>query len=219
MTVTARELLAEIQRDAAAVPWANRFVAAVADGRAPLPAVAALAAEEWHIIPSDRRSFLVLAARSAEPAAIGLFTALAQGEDAVLPLVPPLAAAAGLDAAGLAAYEPRPGAQAYAGRVAWLALHADPAAAALAIVANFGAWGGYCAALAAGLRARYGFDDAACAFPDFFATPAPELVERAVAAAQAALDAGRPLADARRQGRLLHAYEMQFWDTLADLPT
>jgi hypothetical protein len=214
----AEELLASIRGDATAEAAGNPFVATVAQGRAPVTAVAALAAEERIIIPSDRRSFLILAGRADEPTAVGFFTGLAQGENLVLPTVAPLAAAAGMDEVALAAYEPRAGCQAYAAYVAWLALNADPAEVALALVANFAAWGGYCAALAAGLRERYGFDDGACAFLDFFATPVPELEEQAVRAAQFALDQGRPLAGARRHGRLLHEYETTFWRTLAEIP-
>lgn len=218
MTTGARELLESMRAGVVVDPMANPFVAAVVEGRAPVAAVAALAAEEWHIIPSDRRSFLLLAARAGEPVAVEFFTALAQGENLVLPMVPALAAGAGMAGSALAAYEPRAGCQAYPGYVAWLALNADPAEAALALVANFAAWGGYCAALARALRERYGFDEASCAFLDFFATPAPGLAEQGIQAAQAALDAGRPLTHVRRYGRLLHDVETTFWQTLAGLP-
>ena len=218
MTETARKLLADIRAGTATGASDNPFVAAVTAGRAPLPAVAALAAEELIIIPSDRRSFLTLAARADEATAVEFFTGLAHGENLVLPMASTLAAAAGADAAACAAYEPRAGCQAYAAYVAWLALNADPAEVTLALVANFAAWGGYCAALATGLRERYGFDDDACAFLDFFATPAPEVEEQAVRAAQAAMDRGRTLGGARRHGRLLHEYETTFWRTLAEVP-
>ncbi|MDI6105060.1 hypothetical protein QLQ12_41400 [Actinoplanes sp. NEAU-A12] len=213
----AREALAGVRDALDPAVQENPLVVAVREGRAPLAAVAVFAAEENLIIPSDRRSFLTLAARAGEPAAAGFFAGLAQGENLVLPMVAPLAAAAGMDRAGLAAYEPRAGCQAYPAYVSWLALNAEPAAAALALVANFAAWGGYCAALATGLRQRYGFGDPACAFLDFFAAPAPDLEEQAVTAAQAALDSGVPLDAARRYGRLLHEYETAFWGTLADI--
>jgi hypothetical protein len=218
MTSTARELLETMRTESAGTPTENRLVSAVRDGRAPLAAVAALAAEERHIIASDRRSFLLLAARAGEPVAVEFFTALAHGENLVLPMVPALAAGAGMDQSALSAYEPRAGCQAYGAYVAWLALNADPAEVALALAANFAAWGSYCAALAGALRQRYGLDDASCAFLDFFAAPSPELERQAVTASQAALDAGRPLSYARRYGRLLHSYEMMFWNTLADIP-
>jgi hypothetical protein len=210
-------LLKSIRDGLATDAGENPFVVAVTEGRAPLSAVAALAAEEHLIIPSDRRGFLTLAARADEPAAVDFFAGLASGESLVFPLVAPLAAGAGMDRESLAAYEPRAGCQAYPAYVSWLALNAEPAAAALALVANFAAWGGYCAALAAGVRERYGFGDEACAFLDFFAEPAPELDQKAVAAAQAALDRGDPLSGTHRYARLLHAYETGFWQTLAGI--
>src|SRR5690349_11740508 len=168
MTRSASELLDSIRRELAPDEGENRFVPLVSQGKAPVSAIGALAAEELRIVASDWRSFLTLAARSPEPAARGFFTGLAQGEGMVLPMLTPLAAAAGVDPAG---YQPRPGCQAYPSFVAWLALNAEPAAAVLAILANFAAWGGYCATIAAGLREHYGFADEACAFFDFFATP------------------------------------------------
>jgi hypothetical protein len=198
--------------DTAGDPSVNPFVARVAEGSAPLTAIAALAAEESLIIPSDRRSFLTLAARCDDEAGADFFLTLAQGENLVLPMVAPLAAAAGMDREALVGYEPRGGCQAYPAFVAWLALNAEPAAVAVALVTNFAALGGYCAALAAALRERYAFGDEACAFLDFFATPAPELEEKAARAAR-----GRSLDGAERYARLLHEYETGFWRTLAEI--
>ncbi|MEU4561906.1 hypothetical protein AB0F72_26275 [Actinoplanes sp. NPDC023936] len=218
MSETARALLTDIQTGIAAGAGPNPLVAAVTTGRAPLAAVAALAAEERIIVPADQRAFLLLAARSEEPAAVRFFTGLAQGEGLVQPMIPPLAAAAGMGGEALASYEPRAGCQAYPSIVAWLALNAEPAAVALALVSNFAAWGGYCAELARGLRERYGFGDDACAFLDFFAEPVTEPLELAVVAAQAAIDSGRDLGQARRHARLLHENEELFWRTLAEIP-
>jgi hypothetical protein len=214
MTRSAQDLLDTIRRELAPGETANRFVPLVAQGKAPLSAIGALAAEERAIVASDWRSFLTLAARAPEPAARGFFTALAQGESLALPMLTPLAAAAGLDEAAVRAYQPQPGCQAYPAFLAWLALNAEPAAAVLAILANFAAWGGYCATVGVGLREHYGFGDDACAFFDFFATPVPELEEQALAAVQAGLDAGVPLDAARDHGRLLQGYELMFWSTL-----
>jgi TENA/THI-4/PQQC family protein len=216
MTRSAQELLDKIRQELAPDEDANRFVPLVAQGTAPLSAIAALAAEEQRIVASDWRSLLALAARAPEPAARGFFAGLAQGESLVLPMLTPLAAAAGFDEVALRTYQPKPGCQAYPAYVAWLALNAEPAAAVLAIVANFDAWGEYCATIAQALRKHYAFTDEACAFFDFFATPAPELEAQALAAVQAGLDAGVPLDGAREHGRLLQSYELMFWNTLAD---
>jgi hypothetical protein len=86
----------------------------------------------------------------------------------------------------------------------------------VALIANFAAWGGHCATVAAAMREHYGFDDEACAFFDFFAAPAPELEEQAVAALQAGIDAGRLGDEARTYGRLFQSYELMFWNTIAD---
>jgi TENA/THI-4/PQQC family len=216
MTRSAQDLLDTIRPELAPHEGENRFVPLVAQGKAPVEAVGALAAEEHWIVASDWRSFLTLAARSSDPAARGFFTSLATGESLALEKLPPLAAAGGLDAAAVRAYRPRPGCQAYPAYVAWLALNAEPAAAVLAILANFAAWGGYCAAMAKGLREHYGFGDEACGFFDFFTEPVPELEQQALAAIQAGLDAGVPLEPAREYGRLLQAYELIFWNSLAD---
>jgi hypothetical protein len=212
MTRSASVVLEEIRRELAPDEGANRFIPLVEQGKAPREAIGALAAEEQRIVTSDWRSFLTLAARAPEPASRGFFTSLAQGEGLALPMLAPLAEASGVDSA---TYVPRPGCQAYPSFVAWLALNAEPAAAVLAMLANFSAWGNYCAAIGKALRKHYGFDDEACGFFDFFATPVPELEEQALAAVQAGLDTGVSLDAARDHGRLLQSYELMFWNTLA----
>lgn len=216
MTGTAADLLASLRARFGGEGHENRFVALVAAGRAPLSTVAALGAEEMLIVPSDRRSFLGLAARTEEPNAAAFFTGLAGGEALALAHLPALLAAAGMDAAAHAAYEPMPGCQAYPAYLAALSRDGEPAAVILAMLVNFEAWGGYCGTLGEALRRGYGFDDAACGFFDFFATPVPEMQGQALAAVQAALDAGSALADAGRHVRLLQSYEMSFWNCLAD---
>ena len=113
-------------------------------------------------------------------------------------------------------YEPQPGCQTYAGYVAWLALNGARGDVALALIANFAAWGSYCGAVAGALRSRYGFDDKARGFFDFFATPVPEVEEQALAVAQDSVNTGEPPELARRYARLIQAYELSFWNTLAD---
>jgi hypothetical protein len=212
--VNAAELLASLRAELAGEHPPNPLVPRIASGAAPLATLAALGAEELLIVASDRRSFTVLAAR-AEPAAARFLNGLSQGELAALEHLPAFIATAGWDEAALAGYQPRPGCQAYPAYVAWLALNAEPAEAILALLLNFAAWGESCATVATALRAQYHFDDAACRFFDFFATPAPELEQDGLRAVQAALDTGAPLANARRCARLLQSYEASFWQTLA----
>ncbi|MFE6866411.1 transcriptional regulator [Kitasatospora sp. NPDC057692] len=190
-------------------------VTAFAAGRGRLAVLAELAAQQRRVIASDRRSLLLLATRCADGPLGAWFAGLAEGENAALRTLPALAAACGPAPAGA----PLAGCQAYPAYLAWLALNGRPAAVAAALVANFAAWGGYCATLAGALRRFHGFDEEACAFFDLFAQPATAL-ERAAAEAlgPAGLTAGPDLDAAREYGRLLQAYERLFWSTLAELP-
>jgi hypothetical protein len=212
---TAAGLLAAVQADLAPGDGENRLLPMVATGRAPRSLLGVFAAEQTLIVTADRGSILHLAGRTSGGPAGEFFDLLAVGESAALATLPAMAAAAGLDGEAVRDHEPLPGCQAYPAYLSWLALHGDPAAVIVAMVANFAAWGGYCGELGRALRAHYGFDDEACGFVDFFAADAPELHARAVRAVQAALDAGQPLRHARRYGRLLQAYELMFWSTLA----
>jgi hypothetical protein len=215
MTGTAEDLLASIR---AGLPHEeeNRLVPLIASGQAPLATIGALGAEETLIVASDRRSFLLLAARAEQPDAVAFLAGLGQGEGLALARLPALTRAAGMTDESVAAYQPRPGCQAYPAYVAWLAINADPAEAIATMMVNFAVWGSYCATVASALREHYGFDDEACGFFDFFATPVPEMQAQALAAIQAALDAGADLSRAHRYARLLQSYEIRFWNTLAD---
>ncbi len=211
----ARDLLDSVHAELAPRDAENRLAPLIADGAAPRSVFAAIAAEELYIVPSDWRSLHTLAARCDTPAARSWFSGLASGEETALAKLAPLAAAAGLDDAAVTAYEPRAGCQAYPAYFAWLALNGRPAEVAVALTANFGAWGGYCGAIAQGMREHYGFSADACGFFDFFATPVPD--DQAVAVVQEGLDTGTLDQDAaRRYARLFQSYELMFWNTLAD---
>ncbi|WP_328603855.1 transcriptional regulator [Amycolatopsis sp. NBC_00345] len=214
MTSPARELLHAIQAELAPRDADNRLVPLVATGRAARAVFAAIAAEEKWIVRSDWRSFHELAARADEPRAREFFGGLAPGEQLALGKLDALVAAAGADPG---TELPRVGCQAYPAYFAWLALNGESAEVAVAIFANFAAWGRYCGSIAAGMREHYGFDDDACAFFDFFAADAPGIEDQALAAIQAGLDAGRLDADrARTYARLFQGYELMFWNTLAE---
>jgi hypothetical protein len=213
MTGPARELLATARKALAPAENDNRLVPLIASGRAPRSVFATIAAEESRIVPSDWRSFLTIAARCTEPASRELFAGLASGESLALAKLTKLAEATGLDDAALRAYQPKAGCQAYPAYLAWLAMMGEPADV---VVANFAAWGEYCATIATAMREHYGFDDESCGFFDFFATPVPEVEEQAVAALQAGMDAGRQTDEAHTYGRLFQSYELMFWNTIAD---
>ncbi|MFF0886224.1 transcriptional regulator [Streptomyces sp. NPDC003456] len=221
MTHPARDLLIATTARLAPDPRANLLVPRIADGTAPRSVLAALALEQSWVIPADRRAFEHLAHRSAatDPRAAAFFTALAEGEVLAGERLTAFSRACGVDEEREASYAPLPGCQAYPAYVSWLALGASPPDAVLALTANFSAWGGCCATIAAALRERYGFTDEACAFFDFFAQPSPDLDRLATDAVRAALDDDRlDEAAAHRHGRLLQRYEAMFWSTLNEVP-
>ncbi len=215
MSAPARELLATARKALAPAEHDNRLVPLIAAGTAPRSVFATIAAEESRIVHSDWRSFLTIAARCTEQRGRELFAGLAAGEALALPKLTPLARACGLDDAALRAYEPQAGCQAYPAYLAWLCMYGEPADVVVALIANFAAWGDYCATVAAAMREHYGFDDEACGFFDFFATPVPEIEEQAVAA----IEAGRRSDEAFTYGRLFQSYELMFWNTIADTAT
>ncbi|MEV8475341.1 transcriptional regulator [Streptomyces sp. NPDC051173] len=217
MARTAREVLADATAGLAPADGANPLVPLIAAGEAPREVFAALALEQHHIIPADRRSFLHLADRAElQPAVAAFFHFLAEGETAALHRLTALAAACGLDEDAVRAYEPQAGCQAYPAYAAWLALGAEPVDAVVALTANFAAWSDYCGTVSRAMRDHYGFDDRACGFFDFFAEPSPEADSLALTAVQSGLTTGllsEPAA--HRHGRLLQSYELMFWETLA----
>jgi thiaminase len=209
--------LESIRAELAPAESENRLVPLIERGDAAPSVFGTIAAEETHIVRSDWRTLHLAASRAAEPTAREFFAGLAQGESLALTKLPALAAAGGMDAAAIDAYEPMAGCQAYPAYFSWLAAHGEPADVIVAVVANFAAWGDYCATIARAMRENYGLDDEACGFFDFFATPVPEVEEQAVAAVQAGMDAGRnDERTARRYGRLFQTYELMFWNTIAD---
>jgi hypothetical protein len=77
-------------------------------------------------------------------------------------------------------------------------------------------WGGYCDGVAEGLVTRYDLSERAVGFFRFFAAPAPGFPEQAESVVPAGLAGGEDLQEAVRAALALHAYEIAFWDALAD---
>ena len=201
LVAVVRAALAPVERRLAE----HRYLAELEAGRVPRESLRAFAGEQRAIITSDRSSFEHLAHRFPQPPAGDFFREMAAGEAEALQLLEPFAAAVGLGAD----YEPLAGCQAYPAYVAWLALNGSPADVALAFLVNLASWGNSCARIRDALRSCYGTE--AIAFFDLFAEPPAAFQERALAL----IATGDP-ASGRRAARLLQAYELLYWDTLAD---
>jgi thiaminase len=216
---TAGELVAQTRRELAETAEAissHRFLELLRARDVSDERLCALVGEQHAIVSSDRRSFAQLAARFPAGLAGEFFLGMAEGEGLALDKLRGLAGWLELTDAELRAYEPHPGAQAYPSFVAWLALNGSRADVVLAFLANLAAWGENCGQVAAALRESYGANEGATAFFDFFATPPPDFGPRALAVLDEGLAAGDSPVLARRATRLLQAYELSFWDALAE---
>src|SRR5579875_2956248 len=201
--LVASDLVRRVREEVSARPSRNRFVDLLEAGTVPRERLTWLAGEQFRIVGSDRRSFALLAARFPEPPAGEMFLSLAQGELQALRLLSDFAAALGWQQRDLKAYEPRPLAQAYPAYLAWSALFGTCSGVALAMLANLEEWGGYCGRVAEALVTRCGL-------------PEPGFTGQATAVVSAGLAAGEDPQEAVRAALTLHAYEIAFWDTLAD---
>ena len=217
-SATGGQLLEELRRDLADVEptiRSHRLLAGLEARRVPEGRLRAFAGEQFAILTSDRHSFAFLAGRYRAGPAGDLFLSMAEGEGQALSLLDGFAGWLGMGPDDLLSYEPRAGAQAYPAFVAWLALNGSRAEVVLAFLANLTAWGANCGRVAAALRDRYRAEEEAVAFFDFFATPPARFEQRALAVVDEGLRAGDSPHRARRAARLLQAYELLFWDTLA----
>jgi hypothetical protein len=212
----ASDLISRAREELSARASRNRFVELLEATAVPRERLTWLAGEQFRIVGSDQRSFALLAARFPEPPAGEMFLSLAQGELHALRLLSDFTAALGWDERDLRAYEPRPLAQAYPAYLAWSALFGTSSGVALAMMANLEEWGSYCGRVADALLTRYGLPEQAVGFFRFFAEPAPGFTEQATAVVSAGLAAGEDPQEAVRAALALHAYEIAFWDALAD---
>jgi TENA/THI-4/PQQC family protein len=212
----ASDLIGRVREELSARASRNRFVDLLEAGGVPRERLNWVAGEQFRIVASDQRSFALLAARFPEPPAGEMFLSMAQGELHALRLLSDFAAALGWGERDLRAYEPRPLAQAYPAYLAWSALFGTCSGVALAMLANLEEWGGYCDRTAGALVSRYEFREQAVGFFRFFAESPPGFSEQAASVVAAGLAAGEEPQEAVRAALALHAYEIAFWDTLAD---
>jgi hypothetical protein len=219
--VKAKELVQQIRTDLAEVEDEIRtvaFISAIEAGEVPIEGIAAVVAEEYSIIRSDSNSFTIMADRWDSPEGSQFFGDLAYGEELALQLVLDFGDTVGLDEQDLADYEPRPEAQTYPSRVAWIANNADRASAAASFLVNFGVFGENMARIRDALIDVYGFTPDEVAFFSFFAEPIPGFEDDAIEVIATGLVEGACPRDVRRSARLLQAYELDFWQAVSAPP-
>lgn len=217
----ARRLVEELRRELAPVEDQIRnhpFLAALESGAAPIETLEGFAVEEFYIIQSDLRSQALLTSRFGVTPSGDFFGGLLAGERIAFDLIVRFGAALGLDEGELDAREPRAGGQAFPNAVASLAAFRTDAEAAAAFLLNFGVFGENTARMAVALQDVYGFTAEEVEFFTFFGTPIPGFEEAALTVIAAGLEKGARPRDIKRAARLLQEYELEFWDTVAEVP-
>ncbi len=219
MTADATRLVAEIRAQVRPVDERilnHPYLAHLEAGRVPRDSLKTFAGQQYYIITSDLASFGRLLARHAALPSRSFLVGLIQGEAAALDALFKFAGALGLGQADLEAFDPLPGGHAYTAFVAWLSFHASDAEVAAAFLVNLPAWGANCGRMSRALRERYGLGPEQVAFFDLFARPDPAFEQAALDVIQAGLDRGVSPARISRAARLLQAYELMFWDAMAE---
>ncbi len=192
------------------------YIKAIEAGTVPADRLRLFAGEQYLIIKSDLRSVAQLVSRFGDATVTReFFLDVLAGEKAALKALSAFAGALGMTQDDLDRYEPLAGAHAYTCYMAWLGLYGSEAEVAAAYLLNFPAWGANCGRLSLALRAGYGLPAEAVAFFDLFADPPAGFEVSALAVIQAGLDRGVPISLLHRSARLLQAYELMYWDTLA----
>jgi thiaminase len=194
----------------------NRFLDLLDAGEVPKDRLGWLAGELYLLVGSDRRSLAFLASRFPSPPAGDLFLTMAQAEGEALRLLLEFAGALGLGEQDLRAYEPMARAQSYPAYLAQTALSGTSSGMALALLANVAESGGNYARAADALRSRYGFSEDALGHFRFFADTPQSVLDQAAATVTAGIAGGESPQDAVRTARMVNAYEILFWESLAD---
>ena len=100
--------------------------------------------------------------------------------------------------------------------MAWLAAYGSDAELAAAYLVNFAAWGENCGRLSRALTGRYGLSSQEVRFfdLDLFSEPPDGFEQKALAVIARGLEHKVPPRLVRSAARLLHGYELPYWDTL-----
>ncbi len=219
----ALELIDEIRSELAPVTeklQSHRYLSDLESGHLPKHKLGLFAAEQHAIISSDLRSVALLVHRFGANPSRDFFLNALEGERSALAALGLFARGLGMDGDELSCREPLPGCHAYAAYMAWLASQASDAEVAAAYLVNFQAWGQNCGRMSSALRRHYSLEASQVAFFDQFAlAPGSSFEAAALAVVEEGLDRGVDPRLIRRSARLLQAYELLYWDSLAEART
>jgi hypothetical protein len=194
----------------------HRYVAAVENGEVSRDSLTVFALQQHHIIASDLRSIALLLARHGNLPSRPYLLNVLQGENSAFGKLAEFAQALGITTETLARSEPIPAAFSYSAFFAWLAMYGSDAEMAGALSMNFAAWGINCGRMSAALKSRYGMNPDAVSFFDLFAN-LPPAGDAAIEVIQGGLERGVAAVAVARAARMLQAYELMYWDVMAEI--
>jgi len=197
----------------------HRYLQALEAGRIERGQLRIFAGQQFHIIGSDLRSVAQMVARAGSERSQAFFLELLEGERVALKALDLFRAAVVAAPEPPLSDEPLPGAFAYCAFVAWLSLYASEAEFAAALLINLPVWGTNCGRMADALRSRYGFSEAEVSFFTLFSAAPTGFEERAATVIAEGSAYGVPAGKIRRAAAALQAYELLFWDTMAQAST
>ncbi len=191
------------------------YIMALNEGKLPLDSLRAFAGQQYHIIASDLRSIAGLLSRHGQLPSRPWLLAVLQGEAAALDALFTLAKKLSMSESDLKNFEPIPAGHAYCTYVAWLGMYGSDGELAGAFLVNFAAWGANCGKMSKALQDRYGLTKEEVAFFELF-SQIPPSEKQILEVIQGALDRGVEPALIHRAARMLQAYELMFWDAMAE---
>jgi len=191
------------------------YIMALNEGKLPQDSLRTFAGQQYHIITSDLRSIAGLLSRHGQLPSRPWLLAVLQGEAAALDALFTLAKKLSMSESDLKNFEPIPAGHAYCTYVAWLGMYGSDGELAGAFLVNFAAWGANCGKMSKALQDRYGLTKEEVAFFELF-SKIPPSEKQILEVIQGALDRGVEPALIHRAARMLQAYELMFWDAMAE---
>ena len=191
------------------------YIMALNEGKIPRDSLRTFAGQQYHIITSDLRSIASLLSRHGLLPSRPWLLSVLQGEAAALDALLTFAKKLSMNESDLKTFEPIPAAYAYCTYVAWLGMYGSDGELAGALLVNFAAWGANCGKMSKALQEHYGLTKEEVAFFELF-SQMPPFEKQVLEVIQGALNRGIEPALVHRAARMLQAYELMFWDVMAE---
>ena len=193
----------------------HAYIKALTEGKLSQDSLRTFAGQQYHIITSDLRSIAGLLSRHGQLPSRPWLLAVLQGEAAALDALFSFAQKLSMSESDLRTFEPIPTAHAYCTYIAWLGMYGSDGELAGALLVNFAAWGANCGKVSKALQDHYGLTKEEVAFFELF-SKMPPFEKQVLEVIQGTLDRGVEPALIHRAARMLQAYELMFWDAMAE---